>query len=290
METHDIDKLFGERLKNAAPTPPADLWNRLQDRMETEMPVQQQEKKPVMLWRKSYYGMAAAVTVLLTATMVFFHLRYNLPAADIKIAHTEVAATKAAPAVKTPAPATETIAAKQPEATEAAEIRLKNTAAPATIAAAPAKTGTHATPKATDTKQVQHEGQQPVKQAAPMQTLALSIPTVEPTTPTDVAAVAAQPVTPIALAASQPDLNAQPVEIIIKRSPSPEVASAPAAEAEEELSGFEKKQRLAKGIFRQARNLTSGEPVDLSDLGINASRIELETQIGKQKFSKVINL
>ena len=57
MRPEDIDKLFKERLGNTSPTPPTDLWNRLQERIETEMPQpEEEEKKPVFIlcWLTSH--------------------------------------------------------------------------------------------------------------------------------------------------------------------------------------------------------------------------------------------
>ena len=82
------------------------------------------------------------------------------------------------------------------------------------------------------------------------------------------------------------NLNAEPVEIIIKRA----VAAQTEMPVEGEQESRGDKKALAKNIFKQVRNLASGQGVELEELGIRADRVALETQIGKQKISKVINL
>ena len=50
MRPEEIDKLFKERLGKNAPTPPADVWSRLQERMQAEaLPREEEEVKVVPL-------------------------------------------------------------------------------------------------------------------------------------------------------------------------------------------------------------------------------------------------
>ncbi|GAB3814508.1 hypothetical protein GCM10028895_07680 [Pontibacter rugosus] len=82
-------------------------------------------------------------------------------------------------------------------------------------------------------------------------------------------------------------MNAEPVEIVIKRAVASQTAMAEETSAPDVPNN---KVKLAKNIFKQVRSLAAGDGMELSELGIRADRVALETQIGKQKISKVINL
>ncbi|WP_187260642.1 hypothetical protein [Pontibacter beigongshangensis] len=282
MKPEEVDKLFKARLGNSSSTPPADLWNRLQERIETEMPQpEEEEKKPVfILWYRSY-GIAAAVALLLAAGLVFFSLRNNQADQAPAIAQTE-----------TPAPARPVeIAGKVP---------ADNTEVPATVAIPEAGTAetpaAAAQPEAAPAKAI--ASTTPATKAAPKPA---AVKRVEPLTPSEPApALAATqeqetpattlPDAPVALAAAPKAESQERVQIIIKRAMAPQAVAVQHEEQEVELSSREKKQQLAKSIFKQVKNLATGERVELSELGVRTEQIALETQIGKQKFSKVINL
>ncbi|MBC5991715.1 hypothetical protein [Pontibacter cellulosilyticus] len=291
MRPEDIDKLFKERLGNTSPTPSADLWSRLQDRMEAEMPqqvkpiVKEKDEKRGFMW--IYSSVAATLSLLLTVGVVFYNIKSN-PEVSETLAIQEKAVLQETPVYK--APETETLAQvetktekiSEPQATEDATPASNITETvdkPATIAKATTKAvqQTKVT-RATVAEQPNADVQQAIAVNTPITEKPAEIATVVPT---------AKPVMPSALAASA-EMNARPVEITIKRSAAPAVASA--QEQYEEESGLEKKAKLAKNIFKQARNLANGEQVELAALGIKADRVALETQIGKQKISKVINL
>lgn len=291
MRPEDIDKIFKERLGNTSPTPSPDLWSRLQDRMEAEMPqkvipiTKSKEEKRSFMW--IYSSVAATLSLLLAVGIVFYNIK-NTPEVSETLAVKEKVILQETPAYN--APATEAIAQaekntekkSEPQATEDATPASNITEAvdrPATIA--------KATTKAVQQTKVARTIVAEQPKADVQQAIADNTPITEK--PTEKATVVpnAKPVMPSALAASA-DMNARPVEITIKRSASPVVASA--QEQVEEESGLEKKAKLAKNIFKQARNLANGEQVELADLGIRADRVALETQIGKQKISKVFNL
>ncbi|PKV75505.1 hypothetical protein [Pontibacter ramchanderi] len=289
MKPEDIDKLFRERLGSSAPTPPTDLWNRLQDRIETEMPAASKgESKPRgFMWLS--YSIAAAITLLLSVGIVFFNVQNGsvpvnrddlannnvlIPEQPLVIPEPDKAEEQLAQVTApTPAPAadevetTPAIPATKSQKPEASERQLIAKAEPSAIVRM-------SSPKngAKDTKPAQQLVAQVEKPAIPV---AIEKPAVDNTGATP----------PVMLASNTADMNAQPVEIIIKRA-----VAVQDTEEIEEPNGFEKKQKLAKNIFKQVRNLSNGERVELSELGINADRIALETQIGKQKISKVINL
>jgi hypothetical protein len=290
MKPEDIDKLFKERLGPSSPTPPADLWSRLQDRIETEMPDANQEQQKPRGFMYLSYSIAAAIVLLLSVGIVFYNVQRGAVPVD-GLAHnkgqvteqpliiTEPAVTESAPEkgiAQVTAPATGENAAK-PEVT-----------APAVVA----PTKVNETPRATIAKA---DPKPAAKQGSPKTSPNAFAPATQLVAQVEKPAIPDTPqkgdyyntgeTVPATFAANTVDMNAQPVEIIIKRA-----VAVQQAEEEVEESGFEKKQKLAKNIFKQVRNLSNGERVELSELGIHADRIALETHIGKQKISKVINL
>lgn len=290
MEPEDIDKLFNERLGKMAPTPPADLWNRLQERMQEEMPqaapvpqLQPEEHQEKRRFGFIYYSIAAAIALLLAVGVV---LKFQQPqtVTDQTIAQVDVTgkadATTEETIVTEPAPE-QTIAAVTPDETIAEPTITEDPtidAEPET-AVANKPTSRKAAPKATD-RWVKVET---AKQPAAM----LAKQTTKPATPEAIVEPTVATHTPVSFASAK---SAEPVEIIIKRSVTQEnVALASAAEPEEN-SSFQRKQNLAKNIFKQVKNLSNGEKVNLEEVGLSADRIALETKIGKQKISKVINL
>lgn len=292
MRPEDIDKLFKERLGPTSPTPPADLWNRLQDRIETEMPsTNEQEQKPrSFMWLS--YSIAAAIALVLSVGIVFYNVQRggvpvegmannNGQVAEQPLIMTESSTVESAPeqgiAQAEPAGTAGSEDSAIPEATEA------TVKAPAKVKGTPNATIAKVESKST-TKQVNSKTS--TNAVAPAQQLVAQVekPAI-PDAPRNAGEYNTGETMPVSFASNTADMNAQPVEIIIKRA-----VAVQQAEESEELSGFEKKQKLAKNIFKQVRNLSNGERVELSELGIHADRIALETQIGKQKISKVINL
>lgn len=280
MKPEDLDKLFEQRLGKMNPTPPADLWSRLQNRIEEELPARE-EKKPVRMWIQSY-AIAAAVTVLLSAGVVFYNVQQEVNAPDETIAQVE------------PSPSAEhknTVVtdekwvnmgdhaiADAPPVAQPLEEEITHIE-PAIEDAVPAETPAPEPVKEKVKKQqatgmkfnsalVSASGSKKVKSTAELQQEIVQEPTVS-------------------FASAKVDLNAAPVEIIIKRSATDEPHLAA---AKEPASDFDKKKKLVKNIFKQVKNLSNGEPVNLDAIGLNSDRIALETQIGKQKISKVINL
>ncbi|MFT2007586.1 hypothetical protein ACMA1I_02835 [Pontibacter sp. 13R65] len=279
MKPEEVDKIFKERLGNSSPTPPADLWNRLQERIETEMPQaqpEQEDKKGVFLAWYRNYGVAAAVALLLAAGLVFFSLRQNQTEKAPALAQTEKTApgTPETIAQNTPAQQAEAPGAVVAEPGKPENITSTEPASPVEKQAAPAKAIAKTAPvKKTNTvKQVE-----PLAPAAPERALATLTEQDKPEV--------IIPEARVTTAEKQ-----ERVEIIIKRSMNSQTVAMQQPEKDEPLTGLDKKQQVAKSIFKQVKNIALGEPVELSDLGIHTDQIALETQIGKQKFSKVINL
>lgn len=291
MRPEEIDKLFRERVGNTSPTPPSDLWNRLQERIEEEMPrpvhtIQPKEEKRSFMW--IYSSVAATLSLVLTVGVVFYNIKSD-PEVNQTLAKVEKPVLEEVPSYTAPAP--ETIAQVEPTSEKKSELQATEDATPAsTITEAVAKPATIA--KATKpAKQVKTAEATVAAQprANVQQAIASNTPTDIPveTAPAKPTVKAVTPATLAANTATSADMNAEPVEIIIKRAVASQTAMA---EAESEPSGFDKKTRLAKNIFKQVRNLANGEEVELQALGIRADKVALETQIGNKKLSKVINL
>ncbi|WP_162053860.1 hypothetical protein [Pontibacter pamirensis] len=297
MRPEDIDKLFKERLGNTSPTPPADLWSRLQDRIEEEMPqkapLQLKEERRSYMW--IYSSVAASISLVLTVGVVFFNINTGSPEINQAITEKGPVELHETPVISQPAP--ETIA--QADVIKESGPEEKNIHTQATDASLSASNKAEedvkteaiakATPKAVQQKQVKAlTSKQPpvsVQQAIAANTLSERAAEAAEA----VTVPAGKPVTSTSLAVADANMNAAPVEIIIKRANTSPTQVA-MAETDDTSGGLDKRARLAKNIFKQVRNLANGEEVELSELGINADKVALNTQIGKQKFSKVINL
>lgn len=277
MNPEDVDKLFKDRIGKLNPKPSADLWNRLQDRIEDELPAKE-ENKPILMWTRSY-SVAAAITMLLSAGVIFFNMQQDGQKPAETIAQVE-----------------------QPKVIEGAtptdkgDSRLGKSDAVATEESGTAiagesiaKTDVRSEAPAVDDQikkpdqKVEKKEPVSVQRQNTMSAVALKPILLEPEP-----VRTKMPETPVAFASARTDMNAAPVEIIIKRTMTIQ-KDEPVLE-EESDSDFKKTTALAKNIFKQVKNLSNGEQVNLSEIGINANKIAFETQIGKQKISKVINL
>ncbi len=296
MNPQDIDKLFKERLGNTAPTPPADLWNRLQERMQ-ETPTGQEEvdtkvialtpakNKPATVWL--YSSIAAAVSLVLSVGVVFYNIHTGTPEVQQALADKSRTLELHEKPVAMPTAAA-TLA--QTDKEESTALTEENISVPqATEATSPASNKAEGTIKqvalAKADVRKSAKATAPVKSQTPQATVQQAIAQNKPV------AVSAEPVIaaalPVASVKADANLNAAPVEITITRSVAVKPANPGQGETPTEPGS---KATLAKNIFKQVRNLASGENVELSELGINADKVALHTQIGNQKFSKVINL
>ncbi|NDK54441.1 hypothetical protein [Pontibacter fetidus] len=291
MEPEEIDNLFKDRLGRMAPTPSADLWSRLQDRVNAEMPQAQPELKLEPQHEEKrrfgflYYSIAAAIALLLAVGVV---LKFQNPQATIDnqtIAQANVTKDATQPAEPTIA-ATETITEPAPTiaaVTTPDETIVAPETTPAIVAKAEKRHSVKAAGKPRKTTGDHWVKVQTTKQPAAM----LAQQTVKQEKPAQQQEMPVAMQTPVAFASVT---SAEPVEITIKRTVGQEAVAMAAADEPEQTSSFERKQRLAKNIFKQVKNLSNGEKINLHEVGLSADRIALETKIGKQKISKVINL
>ncbi|TPE45887.1 hypothetical protein [Pontibacter mangrovi] len=304
MKPEDIDKLFKERLGNTAPTPPADLWSRLQERMEAEQekplviltPEAEQKKEGKQRYMWVYSSVAATLSLLLAVGVVFYNIKSGTPEINETITKYDVKLPESRPdaaPILVPEPEAgtpESMMAQTEPAEENSSEQEKKSELQATEATNPASNLTKTPTKqqavamaTTKPKATQQSGnaKATVKEATMEDAQTAIASNTNPAT----TAKEAAPVSASAALASA-NLNAEPVEIIIKRG----VASSLTEPAGDEAPTGGRKKALAKNIFKQVKNLATGESVELEELGIRADRLALETQIGKQKISKVINL
>ncbi len=289
MQPEDIDKLFRDRLAQHAPTPPAYLWNQLEDELQPA------KKRPV-LWM---WAAAASVALLLVSGVLWLHLGAGRPAGSV--------ATTTRPARQTAQPATQpatqsgsrlekkSVVAAAPQATpphrfpstptEAAtstsSISQPQAAENRQLAAASAKVGSsrrlaNGTRSAASPKPL-------ASQPAPEAIAALA-PKTQPerTSEPTVAATPEPRQLPVLAALAATPAPTGPIEVEVRRSPPAAVATAAAAPAD--------RQRSLGGILlRQARNAVRGDRVSLAQAGLPET-VTVQAHVAGRTLTKVIQL
>ncbi len=290
MKPEDIDALFKKRLSDTSPSPSDDLWSRLQERLQDEMPVQPEAQKSSFGWAR--YAVAATIALLLAVGLGIYTWQHNTVSITNTVAQQETniePQPQETPALTPATMAEQAVPAHIAEVTtDEKENKLVTQATEKTPAASiPTKAIAYTLEATAKPEKMLNKATAPVKSftvpVVQATAIALNKPTKQPAAAET--EVVAENSTAIFALASGAAIGAEPVEIIIKRA----VGTQALATEADEPTGLEKKARLAKNIFKQARNLSNGEPVELADLGIRTSSIALETKIGNQKFSKVIN-
>ncbi|WBA43111.1 hypothetical protein [Hymenobacter canadensis] len=277
MQPEDIDKLFRERLAEHAPTPPAYLWNQLEDELQPA------KKRPV-LWM---WAAAASVVLLLVSGVLW------LQSSGLRPAGAGAVATGSRPAQR---PARTTV---EPAATP----KNKNAvaAAPqATAPSGPASTTSEAnTDLAPGTRQPQLATTRQLAAARPramapagrpasqpaQEAVAVQVPSPQPERPLEPVAPAPQPqqlpTTALALAATPAPAPTGSIEVEVRRSAAPAVATAaPANPRQRSLGGV---------LLRQARNAVRGERLSLAEAGLPET-VTVQAHVAGRTLTKVIQL
>ncbi|RDC63166.1 hypothetical protein [Adhaeribacter pallidiroseus] len=275
MKEEEVDQYFKNKFNQFTPAPSADAWARLQSKMEPP-----QKKKSVM-W--VYYA-AAVFTVTLLSGALYFYLNTNSLNPNIQLTQLK--------------PLTVPLQVEPKLETSLADVGPKTPSALSTME--PQSTEKNIKNSTSNTAPV-NKPVKKVKKIRPgiLVAAAKSLPyTNHPdkaATPenynTDIATTNAPNTTS---SNSAPAASEYVMEVIIKKDPEV-LAAAPDngyQTVEEAIKeNVSKKGRLVKNIFKQARNLKNGEKVELSTLGLNANyRIDVESKLFKQKYTKVINL
>ncbi|MCR5890085.1 hypothetical protein LRS06_20365 [Hymenobacter sp. J193] len=276
MQPEDIDKLFRQRLQGHAPTPPADLWSRLEAELQPE------KKKRPMMW---VYSMAAAIALLLVVGAGWLLRGPQSPTtgSETPLAATQTPASAPASVIEAPAPEVSqekmivqatpspAPASTTPEARSAAATRPQ-ASAPALVAAAsrparPRSAEASANPATkssfTDVAVVRQPAAQPERTQAQ--------PTPATSTNTFVASA-----TPAASSAAP----VGPIEVEVRRQAEKPVALAAAAP--------DRRPRLG-GILRQVRNAVRGDQVSLADAGLPET-LTVQARVAGRTLSKTIQL
>jgi hypothetical protein len=256
MEPEEIDKLFRDKLAGRPAVPSPDAWMRLQQKMEPP-------KKQRTMW--VYYA-AASVVVLLICGLLFFNKGGD----------------EAGPAVATLPRVEPPMVAETPAKVPVESMPVARQQAEPVVAQAPVSTlkqkvsvRSHRPPG-----EVLAEQQPPAKG---QDLIAASHPASSQSREAEAVAPSPQAPAQDAFARAAPDLSV--VEVVVQRD-----ADARAAQDPSLREQLNRKGQLLKNIYKQARNLKNGEPVELAAIGVDKSRIQEETKELKQKLTNVISL
>ncbi|MBO0358660.1 hypothetical protein J0X19_11945 [Hymenobacter sp. BT186] len=278
MQPEDIDKLFRDRLEGHAPTPPAYLWNQLEEELQPA------KKRPV-LWM---WATAAAVALLLVSGILWLQLGHTSgpaplatttqraasapqqqaviqPEKKLKIA----AATQATPPAGSASSPTEAVAAKDP-------------------AALPRRSaGVHASERNQLAAASSPRNQESRRASAALK------PQPTPPAPEALAATTAtQPERPAVVVAPEPAPRPQvatvalaaaptgPIEVEVRRSAETPAVATTASENRRSLGGI---------LLRQARNAVRGDRVSLAETGLPET-VTVQAHVAGRTITKVIQL
>ncbi|KAA5547881.1 hypothetical protein [Adhaeribacter rhizoryzae] len=275
MELEEIDKLFKNRLGNLPVPPSADAWMRLQAKMEPP-------KKERTMW--IYYA-AASVVILLVSGLLLFR-NYNSDP-TLSVAQTEV--KKPAEKNNSEIPATQaTSPTEMPSTSETAVIAQVEKAAEVDVE----KQIVNIRKEATEKKEVVKIAQAKPKASGKKTEKELPVTMPEKPETENAPALAVQnkviaPAENQSVAAN--NANNQVVQVLIKQDNTDDATLAYNADTDLRES-ISKKGALLKNIYKQARNLKNGEPVELAALGLDPEKINSEKENIKQKLNKVISL
>ncbi|MFC5270154.1 hypothetical protein [Adhaeribacter terreus] len=299
MEQHNIDSRFKEGLQNLNRQPSADAWARLQSQMnaaqlpeEPEMVAteEKKEERRILMWW--HYAAAAVVLLFVTFGLLKngsnFSGKTEMPVAvnqTSKVAEpTEKMQEVSAPVSEKATTSENMIAATEtPETAIESENSSKN--AVKNGIKTEAKTPFTVAPKtqiAQNTKNVKAEkltDEMPVQEKPkPEQMASKTEEVMIASTQTNNAVNAKTSETKPAL------LAGMAIEVIVKKDNS-ENALAMA----EPVPADDKDSKLVN-IFKQAKNLKNGEPVDLQAFLVPDSKFAKGTRNITQKFSKVLDI
>lgn len=276
MEPEEIDKLFKNRLGDLSVPPSADAWMRLQAKMVPP-------KKERTMW---IYYVAASVLILFVSGLLLF--RNNNTAPETTVAQTiivkpsekkpENLLTPQATAVKPSASTKETITdADIPAKANSKVLTSKpslnqKTLEPKTVLLAQVR------------KNKKEKEEKPVLKA---------ITPVKPPINKEEELVAHHQnnnpaETPVMVIAKSP-ATLGVVQVIVKMDDAADQTPVNPGEATLR-ENINRKGILLKNIYKQARNLKNGEPVELATLGLDPEKINAEKENIKQKINKVISL
>jgi hypothetical protein len=284
MQPEDIDKLFRDRLAHHAPTPPAYLWNQLEDELQPA------KKRPV-LWM---WAAAASVALLLVSGVLWLQFGAGQPigsgavATAARPAHRSaqpaarlesrpenklVAAAAAQATPPRPLPSTPITAATSVPSVRRGQPAAARQLASATGKASPSKRAATANRSATSPKALTS----PLASEA----IATLAPKTQPERISEPTETTPEPQPLPALAAlAAPAVPAGPIEVEVRRSTSAAVATAAPAARQHSLGGI---------LLRQARNVVRGDRVSLAQAGLPET-VTVQAHVAGRTLTKVIQL
>ncbi|AII53772.1 hypothetical protein [Hymenobacter sp. APR13] len=280
MQPEDIDKLFRERLAEHAPTPPAYLWNQLEEELQPA------KKRPV-LWM---WAAAASVVLLLVSGVLWLQNSGLRPAGSGAVATGSRPTPRPLRATTKPATPAENKneVAAAPQATTPA--RPASTPSETTASRAPGKqlpqvaaTSPRQLAAAVTRSRVVAPATRPASQPSP-QALVAQVPSPQPERPLEPVVPASQPsqLPALALAATPAPATTGPIEVEVRRSAAPAVATAAQAAPARQRS-------LGGVLLRQARNAVRGERLSLAEAGLPET-VTVQAHVAGRTLTKVIQL
>lgn len=279
MQPEDIDKLFRDKLAQHAPTPPAYLWNQLEDELQPT------KKRPV-LWM---WAAAASVILLLVSGVLWMQNSNLRPTNSGSVATVGHSAQRPQLATTEPAAPVEnknTVAAT-PQATTPPQPASSPSDATAGLVASnrppqSASTSVRQTATTAARPRVVAPAARPASQPA-QEAVAVQVPSPQPERPLEPIAPASQPqqLPALALAASPAPAPAGTIEVEVRKSIAPAVATAAPANL---------RQRSLGGVLlRQARNAVRGERLSLAEAGLPET-VTVQAHVAGRTLTKVIQL
>ncbi|MBD2716672.1 hypothetical protein KBK19_16630 [Microvirga sp. STR05] len=274
MQPEDIDKLFRDRLAEHAPTPPAYLWNQLEEELQPE------KKRPV-LW---LWAAAASVALLLVSGVLWLHLGSSVPSGEGALAtapqqKTAQPAAAAQPEKKS-ADATET-QATPPQALASTTSKEASAEAPAPSARQPQDAHLPARQLAAEPVSANRSKRTAASKAldnAPApEALATALPKTQPERISEPVEAPSVPRQATALAATGP------IEVEVRRS---DAETAVATAAHQADSG--PRPRLGQ-LLRLGRSAVRGDRVTLADAGLPET-VTVQARVAGRTLTKVIQL
>ena len=276
MEPEEIDKLFKNKFSNLPVPPAADAWMRLQAKMEPP-------KKERTMW--IYYA-AASVIILLVSGLLLFRNYNQQPTPTV--AQTEV--KKPLEKINLKNLATQATTPPETSSTsKTAVIAQVNKEAEVVAKEPQLESREETTPKKEVVRLAQVKpkvtGKKPGKEF-PAATQVKNETGNAPALAVQNKAVKAPESQSMA---AENEANNQVVQVLVKQDNTGDAALAFTEDANLRES-ISKKGALLKNIYKQARNLKNGEPVELATLGLDTEKINAEKENIKQKLNKVISL
>ena len=281
MQPEDIDKLFRDRLAEHAPTPPAYLWNQLEEELQPE------KKRPV-LW---LWAAAASVVLLLISGVLWLQLGSSVPSGEGTLATAPQRAAQPGPAAQ---PEKKSDATTESQATPPR--MLASTTPKEASAEAPAPSSRQPQDAHLPARQLaapvsESRSRQPHRTAASQslinapvsEALASTTPKTQPERSSELveapAAVRQLPATALAATAA----STGPIEVEVRRS---DAETAVATAAQQADSGM--RPRLGQ-LLRLGRSAVRGDRVTLADAGLPET-VTVQARVAGRTLTKVIQL